>query len=48
MIKKNYENPESELLVVRFEDNFCQTGPYGAKNSAGTQLTEEEDYTYSY
>ena len=47
MNKKVYENPESELLVVRFEDNFCQS-LYGTKNSAGTQLTEDDDYTYSY
>lgn len=22
-----YENPSAELLVVRFEDNFLQSGP---------------------
>ena len=26
MKKKAYLNPESELLIVRFEGNFCQTG----------------------
>jgi len=25
MNKKNYENPESELITVRFEGNFCAT-----------------------
>lgn len=30
--KMFYEAPEAELLVVRFEGNFCQTG-----NSNGTE-----------
>ena len=25
MIKKHYEIPESELLLVKFEENFCGT-----------------------
>ena len=30
MIKKSlYSTPESELLVVKFEENFCTTGPTG-------------------
>ena len=31
MIKKhNYEAPDAELLVVKFEANFCATGPDSA------------------
>ena len=29
MIKKTYENPKSELITVRFEENFC-TSPNGS------------------
>ena len=47
MNKKTYENPESELITIRFEGNFCQS-PYGSKNSAGTDLTEDDEHTYSY
>lgn len=33
MIKKTYENPESELLIVRFEGNFCTSpGDPGTPN----------------
>lgn len=28
MKKKLYENPEAELITVRFEGNFCATGDY--------------------
>ena len=46
--KQFYEAPEAELLVVKVEENFLQSGPYGGKNAAGTDLTEEDGYTYSY
>jgi|GEM_PF-2495194 len=26
--KNNYEQPSAELIVVRFEGNFCATGDY--------------------
>ena len=39
MNKKTYENPESELLMVRFEGNFCATGNYGDEGAAGNKLT---------
>ena len=30
MLKKHfYEAPESEQLFVKFEENFCTTGPTG-------------------
>ena len=32
MIKKTYEIPESETLVVRFEGNFCETDKDSANN----------------
>ena len=32
MIKKNYEIPESETLIVRFEGNFCETNEDSANN----------------
>ena len=46
--KTNYETPEAELIVVRFEGNFCQTGGYGTRGSAGGTMTvndlgEEDD-----
>ena len=40
MIKKiNYETPDAELIVVRFEGNFCATGNYGDEGAAGNKLT---------
>ncbi len=40
MIKKTYlEAPQAELLVVRFEGNFCATGPYGEGGAAGGTMT---------
>ena len=38
MIKKhNYEAPDAELLVVRFEGNFCET-----TNSAGGDYSDND------
>ena len=39
MKKNNYVTPESELLIVRFEENFCATGPYGEGGAAGGTMT---------
>ena len=39
MMKNNYVAPESELLIVRFEGNFCATGPYGEGGAAGGTMT---------
>lgn len=39
MKKNNYVTPESELLIVRFEGNFCATGPYGEGGAAGGTMT---------
>ncbi len=39
MIKKTYENPESELLIVRFEGNFCATGHF---SDQGTEISGED------
>ena len=44
MIKKNYENPESELLIVRFEGNFCASpNDYGPRGG----VTNPESYNGS-
>ena len=37
--KVYYEVPSAELIIVRFEENFCQTGGYGTKGSAGGTMT---------
>lgn len=40
MNKKNYfEAPQAELIMVRFEGNFCATGKYGDEGAAGNKLT---------
>lgn len=33
--KQLYSAPEAELLVVRFEENFCQSPVIGQKGAAG-------------
>ena len=46
MIKKHfYEAPETELLVVRFEGNFCATGdnPNGTEGSTVTSPFDDWD-----
>ena len=43
MNKKQYfEAPQAELIVVRFEGNFCATGQYGDEGKAGQDLEEDE------
>ena len=52
MKKKYYENPESELFTVRFEDNFCASPieggnpnrPFGAP--ARTRGIDEDEENY--
>ncbi len=39
MMKKLYEIPESELLLVKFEENFCNS-PYDRN---GTEKGNERD-----
>ena len=42
MLKKSiYEAPEAELLVVRFEGNFCLSGSAGDDD---TIVDDDEDY----
>lgn len=42
MIKKTYENPESELLIVRFEGNFC-TSPGDYSDNGKVPGTGDDD-----
>ena len=39
MKKKLYEKPEAELITVRFEGNFCATGPF---SDQGTEISGED------
>jgi len=43
MKKKLYENPESELITVRFEGNFCTTGVPGGAGGDDTIVDDEDD-----
>ena len=45
MIKKSiYEAPETELLLVKFEENFCGTngGGFGDTNAVPDDQTDED------
>lgn len=42
MKKKLYENPETELLVVRFEGNFCATGVPGGAGGDDTIVDDDD------
>ena len=42
--KQLYSAPEAELLVVRFEENFCQSPVYGQKGAAGGEIEEGNEY----
>lgn len=45
MIKKTfYEAPETELILVRFEDNFCGTN--GDPGKAGQDLGKGNSFTF--
>ena len=49
MIKKTmYEAPDSELLLVKFEEAFLQGTNWGKANEAGTMGDENEDNTFSF
>jgi hypothetical protein len=44
--KNNYEQPSAELLVVRFEGNFCATGDTNESltdNNMNGGFGEDED-----
>ena len=41
-----YSAPEAELLVVRFEENFCQTGRYGEEGAAGNKFTSGGSFDF--
>lgn len=43
MIKKTYENPESELITVRFEEGFLTTSPGGYSDQGTSPNTGEDD-----
>ena len=43
MIKKTYENPESELIVVRFEENIMSP-TFSPKGTETMTVEEEEDF----
>ena len=47
MKNNNYVTPESELLIVRFEENIMSP-QYGAKNQPGVVGDENEDNTYGF
>lgn len=43
MKKNNYEAPEAELFVVRFEGNLCQSyGPNGIQRGRNVAPTWDE------
>ena len=45
MIKKQfYEAPEAELLVVKFEENFCTSPTFSSKGTETMSIEEEEDF----
>ena len=46
MIKKIYENPESEMIFVKYEENIMSPGVPGApsKDETYQDLNEGEDY----
>jgi hypothetical protein len=45
--KQLYETPEAEVLVVKIEQALLQTSVYGEKGTAGKQMVDDDDYTYS-
>jgi len=42
--KQMYLSPETEVLVVRFEESLLQGSNYGAKGAAGQNI--EDGYEY--
>ena len=48
--KQLYTAPEAELIVVRFEGNVLSEpgSGYNLSGSAGNDLEEKDDYTYSF
>ena len=43
-LKEQYCSPTTNILVVRFEGMIMQSGGYGAKGAAGSNI--EEGYEY--
>lgn len=43
MNKKTYENPESELITVRFEENIMSP-TFSTKGTETMAVEEEEDF----
>lgn len=39
--KQLYEAPDAELLVIKYEENFCQTGGAGGDDDI---IDDEDDY----
>ena len=46
-LKQTYLSPETDLLVVRFEENIMSPN-YGGKNQPGSGLGEDPNYSYDY
>ena len=43
MKKKLYENPEAELLTVRFEENFMQGSPVAGGAGGDDTIVDDPD-----
>lgn len=41
-IKNFYEAPETELILVRFEENFCTTGEPGGAGGDDTIVDDDD------
>lgn len=46
--KQAYIEPSMEIISLRIQEGILQGSPYGGANSAGTDMTENPDNTYSY
>ena len=42
--KQLYSAPEAELLVVRFEENFCASPTFSSKGTETMFVEDEEDF----
>ncbi|MBQ9888028.1 MAG: hypothetical protein IJM41_02135 [Bacteroidales bacterium] len=42
--KLTYEQPSCDLFVIKVEENFLQSGNYGAKGAAGGDIVEGNEY----
>jgi len=51
MVKTNmeYQTPEVKTIELNVEGSYLQTSSsFGAKNRAGNDFEEDDDYTYEY